>query len=64
MYLRQLLRMHDDFATWRNEYRDAASTHLDDWLGSRYADRVDTLDGALHLVEQLQAAVYGFPRLK
>ena len=62
-YLRQLLEMQHELQTWKRTYREAAATHPDDWLGTKFAERGVVLEEAIDQVAQLHETLYGLPRL-
>jgi hypothetical protein len=62
-YRRQLIQMHRDLVGWRVSYHTAIGAHPDDWIGSRYVQRVEVLDAALEQTTALLRTLDGLPRL-
>jgi hypothetical protein len=62
-YRRQLIQMHRDLVGWQLTYRVAIGAHPDDWIGSRYVQRVEVLDAALQQTAVLLKTLDSLPRL-
>jgi len=62
-YLRQLMAMQMDLQEWTISYKHAVEDHTDDWLGSRFSDRILVLQEAVEQISQLRDTMYGLPRV-